>query len=151
MTAGELADLIQSQIKRLPWAATAGAIAGAKIIQEDAKARIGHYQGAVGEFPAWAPLADATKADRVRKGFSEDDPLLRSGELRDAIEVRPHREGAIVGIFEGAIAKIAVWMELGSRHAPPRPFLGPATIIKGEAAVAEIDSAVAEVFGSKKP
>jgi hypothetical protein len=41
-------------------------------------------------------------------------------------------------------------MEYGSRHAPPRPFLGPATFVKGEAAVAEIDSAVAKVFGVKK-
>src|SRR3954469_19854677 len=59
----------------------------AKIVQDEARAEVGHYQEGVGDFIAWPELADATKEDRLRKGYTENDPLLRSGELRDSIEV----------------------------------------------------------------
>lgn len=94
----------------------------AKIIQSDAQSRIGSYQDGIGGFPAWANLADATVADRISKGFTPDDPLLRTGTLRDSIEVKAEGNEAIVGTPD----EVALYQECGTSSIPPRPFLGPA-------------------------
>jgi len=96
----------------------------AKLVEKEAKSEIGTYQGAVGDFAAWADLAESTKEDRVRKGFSEDDPLLRSGELRDSIGMTMSTTGLEAQI--GSDLDIAVYQELGTEHIPPRSFLGGA-------------------------
>jgi len=93
-----------------------------KEIEETAKEEIGVYQPAYGPFDAWVPLAESTKADRVRKGYTEDDPLLRSGELRDSIESEVIGLAAIVGTK----SEIGLWQEVGTSNIPPRPFIGPA-------------------------
>lgn len=93
-----------------------------KIIQKDAQKRIGEYQGYTGPFNSWAPLAEATIADRVAKGFTPDDPLLRTGDLRDSIQVEAKGNEVIVG----SDSDIAMYQELGTEKIPPRPFLGPA-------------------------
>lgn len=95
-----------------------------KEIEETAKEEIGVYQPAYGYFDAWAPLAESTKADRVRQGYSEDEPLLRSGELRDSIESEVVRLAAIVGTK----SEIGLWQEVGTARIPPRPFIGPAYV-----------------------
>lgn len=95
---------------------------GGKVVQKDAQARIGEYQDGVGEFTAWANLAESTVNDRLSKGFSPDDPLLRTGSLRDSIEV--HEDGAEVVV--GSASDIALYQECGTDKIPPRPFLGPA-------------------------
>jgi len=96
---------------------------GAKIIQKDAQKRLGEYQDYAGPFNAWAPLADSTKADRVAKGFPEDEPLLRTGDLRDSIVVDAHGNEAVVA----SDSEVALYQEVGTdRGIPPRPFLGPA-------------------------
>jgi hypothetical protein len=46
----------------------------ARIVEKEAKDAIGHYQDASGPFGAWAELTDATKADRLAKGYSEYEP-----------------------------------------------------------------------------
>ncbi|HEV2700470.1 MAG TPA: hypothetical protein VGV09_02480, partial [Steroidobacteraceae bacterium] len=91
-----------------------------KRIEATAKKEIGTYQPEVGQFPAWAPLAESTMADRVAQGFPADEPLLRTGELRDSIshEVRGH-EVAI-----GSTSDVMVFQELGTSRIPPRPVLG---------------------------
>lgn len=92
------------------------------LVQRDAQRKIGEYQGHSGPFAAWADLADATKADRVRQGYSEDDPGLRSGEMRDSIEHQAdHREAHI-----GSNAEAMVQFELGNSRQPPRSALGAA-------------------------
>ncbi len=96
----------------------------ASIIEGAAKDEIGTYQSAVGSFPAWAELADNTKQDRINKGYSENDPLLRSGELRDSIS---HKADGLEAII-GSNSDIAVYQELGTGRIPPRPFMGPAAI-----------------------
>lgn len=96
----------------------------AKAVEKTAKAEIGDYQPAVGPFPAWAPLADSTKKDRVRQGYTEDDPLLRSGALRDSIS---HEVGAGEAVI-GSDSDIAIYQEMGTDKIPPRPFLGPAAL-----------------------
>lgn len=93
-----------------------------KIVRDDAQARIGTYQGAAGPFNAWQPLANSTIADRINKGFTPNDPLLRSGELRDSITSQVHGDKAIVG----SASDIALYQEVGTATIPPRPFLGPA-------------------------
>lgn len=96
----------------------------ANAVTETAKGEIGHYQQAIGPFPKWADLAEGTKIDRVQQGYPADDPLLRSGELRDSIENEVSRLEAVVG----SKSDIAVYQELGTDKIPPRPFLGPAVI-----------------------
>lgn len=97
-----------------------------KEIEETAKEEIGVYQPAYGAFESWAPLAEATKADRVLQGYSEDEPLLRSGELRDSIESEVVGLAAIVGTK----SEIGLWQEVGTSHIPPRPFIGHAYVRK---------------------
>lgn len=96
--------------------------AAAKLVQKDAQGRIGQYQAATGPFDAWAELADSTKKDRVNKGYTPDDPLLRDGTLRDSIEVEIAPLEAVIGSKED----IAAYQEFGTATIPPRPFLGPA-------------------------
>lgn len=95
---------------------------GAKAIQKDAKARIGHYQDGLGGFPAWEKLAESTVQDRVSKGFTPNDPLLRTGSMRDGIKAEAEGLHAVVGTTD----PIAEYQELGTPTIPPRPFLGPA-------------------------
>jgi phage gpG-like protein len=94
----------------------------AQIVEEEAKRVIGTYEY------GWAPLAESTKADRRRQGFAEDEPLLRTGEMRDSIE---HQSTA----FEASIGSNndkAVWQELGTSRIPPRSFLAGALQHKTE-------------------
>jgi hypothetical protein len=89
--------------------------------EAEAKAAIGTY--AFG----WPQLAESTQDERVAKGYSPNDPLLREGNLRDSIEhqVEATFEGA-EGVL-GSGEKTALWAELGtSRGEPPRPFLSEA-------------------------
>lgn len=89
-------------------------------IEKDAKEIIGHYQRSdTGPFPEWEELAPSSKADRVSKGFTPNDPLLRTGALRDSInhEVR----GRSVAV--GSDLDIAIYQEMGTATIPPRPFL----------------------------
>jgi phage gpG-like protein len=95
---------------------------GAEAIEKDAKSRIGSYQDGGGGFPAWANLAESTVADRLRKGFTPDDPLLRTGELRDSIRHQVRGTTASIGTPD----IVALYQEQGTSKIPPRPFLGPA-------------------------
>lgn len=113
-----------------------------KEIEETAKEEIGVYQPAYGPFDAWSPLAESTKADRVRLGYSEDDPLLRSGELRDSIE------SEIVGLtaIVGTKSEIGLWQEVGTDRIPPRPFIGPAYVRKIDPLMESIGRAISGSF-----
>lgn len=99
-----------------------GLKAAAELLEREAKAEFGTYQQAVGPFEAWPDLADATKADRVAKGFTENDPLLRSGGLRDSIQHEVEEWEAIIGSED----PIMLFQELGTERIPPRPVLGTA-------------------------
>jgi hypothetical protein len=108
----------------------------ANLIRDDAKAKLGTYQPATGGFNAWAPLSLERQTERVLDGFTANEPLLASGQLRDAIEASLQPGGAAVGVPHGPhiepggriedVGQIALEMETGSGGAPPRPFLGPA-------------------------
>ena len=123
-------------------AARRGLNNAAKIVEKQAKAKIGEYQEQTGPFIAWAELAESTKADRVRQGYSENDPLLRSGEMRDSIGTAMSLDGMEVQI--GSDSDIAVYQELGTKHIPPRSFLGGAVSDK----LPEIGQAIGREFVS---
>lgn len=94
----------------------------AVLIEKDAKAQIGYYQGVVGPFQDWAPLAESTEAEKARKGYALDAPLLRDGTLRDSIEHEVVDREAVIG----SKSDIAYYQEFGTATIPPRPFIGPA-------------------------
>lgn len=101
----------------------AGLVQVANRVRDAAKAKIGEYQEESGPFPAWEPLAASTLEEKERLGFSPpDNPLLRTGEMRDSISATVVGRDAIVG----STSDKALWHELGTKHIPPRPFLGPA-------------------------
>lgn len=107
-------------------------------VEKTAKSEFGVYQPGVEHFPAWPELADATKDDRVRQGFSEDEPLLRTGELRDTIGHETHGLQATVG----STSDVMVFHEFGTAKMPPRPVLGPA-VYRDKDAIEEILGAAA--------
>lgn len=118
----------------------AGLEEAAKIVEATAKEEIGRYQPAIGEFEAWPELADSTKKDRVYQGFTENDPLLRTGALRESISHIPElitMDGDSMEATIGSTSDIMVWQELGTKTIPPRPVLGPAAL-RNEGKIQEI-------------
>lgn len=94
----------------------------AVLIETTAKAELGTYQPAVGPFQDWAELTDSTKESRVHQGYTENDPLLRSGELKNSIS---HETGGLETVV-GSTSPVMEYMEFGTKNMPPRPVLGPA-------------------------
>ena len=107
----------------------------AVLVEGHAKAKFGEYQPEGGGFVAWAELADSTKQDRVAQGFTENDPLLRSGATRDSISHKVSSDEAQIG----SNSDILVYQELGTAHIPPRSVLG--------ATGAETADAVVRILG----
>ena len=105
----------------------------AKTIEQTAKEELGTYQPEVGPFGEWPSLADSTQVDRVRKGFTADDPGLRSGEMRESIE------HTVIGLEAeiGSNDQNLVYFEMGTTKQPPRPVLGPA-VVHNEHGIKEI-------------
>lgn len=151
-----LADEIDRRTVALPAAVREAAAAAGALAVEASKKMIGHYQPAVGDLPAWAPLTDATKADRTAKGFTPDDPLLRSGELRDAVEFKPAVDGVGIGVFgDSRLATIARAMEYGyynvraGRFVAPRSYIRGAVYVTLPAMIKEISGRVFAVLSGK--
>lgn len=88
-----------------------------QMVEDEAKELLGTYD----YNPRWPELADATKEDRLRKGFTENEPGLRTGEMRDSIHHERHGNTVHVGSDDDKL----VWFELGTIHQPPR------TVLKG--------------------
>jgi hypothetical protein len=93
------------------------------LIENDAKGQIGHYQAEAGSFPAWAPLAESTEAEKARLGYPADAPLLRTGAMQASFghTVESDTEGVV-----GSTDPTLIFHEFGTRKMPPRPVLGPA-------------------------
>ena len=124
---GFAAHLVASEVA-MHHAEHEGLERAARIVEAEAKSEIGHYQDAAGSFEGWAELAESTKADRAAKGFPEDEPLLRTGEMRDGIGHIVEGNEAVVGSNDDK----AVWQEFGTGRIPPRSFLGGAAVRRGE-------------------
>jgi len=105
---------------------------GCRILEDEAKAAIGTYRDGYN----WPQLADSTQEERARLGYPPNEPLLRTGELRDSIKHTV--ESADLG-FVGTNDAVAKYQEFGTSKIPPRPFLGGALHAKGEE--------IAECFG----
>ena len=125
-------------------AGNAGLRDAAEVVAIEAQAEVGHYQAAAGPFAAWAELADSTKEERVELGFTENDPLLRTGALRDSIGIVAADGRAVVG----SDSEVAVDMELGTSRVPPRSFLGGAAVRKEAVAVNLMAGSVVNVLAN---
>lgn len=108
-----------------------------KIVEKEAKHVIGTYEY------GWPQLAEATQEERVRLGYSANEPLLREtaygqpikwtgkkgkggSGLRDSISHYVEGDAGYVG----SDSKIAVYQELGTVTIPPRSFLAGAAMHK---------------------
>jgi HK97 gp10 family phage protein len=88
------------------------------MVEKEAKTAIGTYRY------DWTPLKPETVARKARG----DTPLLETGELRDSIQHTVVREGIEVVGYVGTNDPLAKYHELGTRHIPPRSFLGEAAM-----------------------
>ncbi|MBY0548721.1 MAG: hypothetical protein K2W95_15735 [Candidatus Obscuribacterales bacterium] len=99
-------------------------------VKAQAIANIGHYQNAVGNYPAWAQLAPATLDRKSRYGQglggNPDTPLYATGKLQRSIKYVVHRPSLSVHI--GSNVKSIVYTEFGTQDMPPRPLFGPAAM-----------------------
>lgn len=109
---------LSSRIAKLPLLEVA-----AQVIEVEAKSIMGEYQrNNMGPFVKWKELTPYTKRERLRLGYSENNPLVRSGKLRNSITHDTDVSGleAIVGSDDQRM----VYTELGTSKMPPRPVLG---------------------------
>ena len=138
-------------LRALPAAVEAAEHAGlehaARLIEAEAKAELGHYQDAAAPFPGWAELSDVTKADRVQQGFSENEPGLRNGEMRDSIKHQVGDKESVVGSDDEKL----VWFELGTSKQPPRSVLGIAAVRNVEKVAHAIGGSVAHAIAGRPP
>jgi len=116
----------------------AGLDRAAAAVEARAKAEIGTYQPAVGPYPEWAELAESTQAERERLGFTPNDPLLRTGGLRDSIGRTVGTDQAVIG----STSETMVFHEVGTERMPPRPVLAPALIASEEEVKRALGSAL---------
>ena len=131
-------------------------MAASRNVPEVAAVRIGRYaralaKGYIGqETPDWPPLAERTVADKQRLGFvnrvSATDPLLRTGSMRDSIELRLVRFEGGASAVVGSAERKALYQEIGTRNMPPRSFLARAMREVEPAAQAVLSAAVRGVF-----
>lgn len=109
-------------------------------IEKTARDEFGNYQPSTGPFPEWAELADATKEDRLRQGYTENDPLLRSGELMESSSHEVHGLEGVAGSTDPRM----VYLEFGTSKMPPRPVWGPALVKNHKAIQMMLGAAVVE-------
>ena len=101
--------------------------AAAEMIRDEAKAELGTYQEQEGPLLGWPELADSTKDDRVRLGYTENDPGLREGEMRESITCTARGNEAAVGSNDDKL----VWFDQGTNTGqPPREVLARAAFRK---------------------
>jgi hypothetical protein len=91
------------------------------LVETEAKRVIGTYDY------GWPQLAASTQAQRERLGFTPNDPLLRTGGLRESIG---HHVNGLESVDIGSNDPKARWQELGTDRIPPRPFLAGAAAQK---------------------
>lgn len=110
---------------------------GAKV-EKKAKAKLGEYQDGNGAHEAWDELAPMTKSQRVRLGYTENDPGLRSGKMRKSISHVSHELTTTIGSDDDNL----VYFEHGTKKQPPRSVLGAAAYESIDAIKKEFGDAV---------
>lgn len=131
----DLAALLQAKLATLPEAEHRGLDKGTAYLLERTREIPGHYQD------GWPQLAESTQADRVKKGFTPNDPLKRTGALAESYErtVLSHTEAAV-----GSNLDLAEYHEAGTSKMPPRPVLGASLAQNGQATADKIGAVVAK-------
>ena len=130
LTLQQFANRLAALAVEMPKRHQAALKVGAMIIEAEAKHEMGRYQDAAGPFVEWRLLAVRTVEDRIRKGFTPDDPLYRTGSLRQSIEHKVIGDTAHIG-SDDIRARL---LEMGDNRVPPRSYLGGAAVRKGEEA-----------------
>jgi hypothetical protein len=98
-------------------------------VQGEVQREIGNYQGAIGPFPAWAPLAQATLDTKANAGLGRgypDTPLYATGAFAQDVSFCVDLGSLSVTI--GTNAPEISYTELGTRTMPPRPIFGPSCL-----------------------
>jgi len=111
-------------------------------IETTAKDEIGHYQDAVGPFPAWPLLADSTEERKAALGYPLDSPLYATGEMQDSIGHETQGLEALIGATDEKM----VFHEFGTKNMPARPVLGPAAYTNKPAIELLVGAAVVAGF-----
>lgn len=158
-TPEEFAEFLALALSRYETEKREGMEAAGKMLETCAKDMIGEYQDAAGPFPEWAPLSPATLEGfghplagyipgKVEQGYAPpDNPLMRTGDLRDSIGHAAEENELSVG----STSEVAPYQEYGTPNAmypiPPRPFIGPAMFKEGEKAAKTIFEHVMKAFG----
>ena len=133
-TPTEFLRFLEERQRALSEAPEAGLEAVGERLEREAKAILGTYQREdMGPLAPWAELADRTKDERVRAGYSENDPGLASGVMQESVKHRV--EGNTVAI--GTDDPHALYFEHGTVKQPPRPFLSLAVWRHGREGIAE--------------
>jgi hypothetical protein len=122
----------------------------AELVEHDAKRKFGEYQEAVGDYPAWEKLKRSTINDRIRKRFSPDDPLYRTGDLMNSIYSKVDTSGKVAAV--GSDDPIMLWQEKGvpQNNLPARPVLGPA-LFQNKKKIQKIASEMMFAWLTNKP
>lgn len=118
------------------FAVPVGVGAACDLVLDTAKDIVGHYQREdMGPFEPWDELSPRTKDERTYLGFTPNDPLLRTGELRDSYErTVSGREGAVGSNLQKAL-ELELGLSGGVEYLPPRSVLGLAGFRQEEFAV----------------
>jgi hypothetical protein len=144
---GAFLSYLRNATYRNEEAGAAGIERAARLVKAEAVREIGRYQDEdLGPFLPWAELADGTKDERVREGFSENEPGLRFPPAD-----MPNSIGYVVGTREGVVGSDSQhleWFELGTVKQRPRSVLGLAAFRTAKDAVDAMASApVASLAG----
>jgi hypothetical protein len=118
----EFAAHLRKMESELPKVEEKALEAAAANLEAKIKSLIGTYSAK----PRWKEIAEYTKEDRSRKGFTPNDPLLRTGALRDSI----HHKVVDKVAYVGSDSDILVYQQLGTARIPPRAVFGNATVHK---------------------
>lgn len=134
------------------FAAPVGVGAACDLVLDTARGLIGHYQREdTGPFDPWDELAPRTKDERTYLGFTPNDPLSRTGELRDSYErTVSGREGA-VGSNLGKAVELELGLSGGEEYLPPRSVLGIAAFRQEESVVNLMCQPIAAALAGLKP
>ncbi|GCE89830.1 hypothetical protein MSKU15_1431 [Komagataeibacter diospyri] len=144
-TEAEFLSFLEGQRARVQEAQKVTMEVAANTLLKDARSTVGTYQREdMGPLPPWAALADSTKDDRVRQGYPENEPGLRSGEMRDSYQTRvPDAHHIVLGSNDPK----AVFFENGTVKQPPRPVIATALFRKHHDITRQIAKSLTRAIG----
>ena len=140
-------------IPAIPRAIHKGVEDGAVRIRKATQAQLGKYLDGPEPGLPTAPLADSTIDERIRLGFTPDDPGLRSGDMRDSYGERVSTAGLRVEASIGSDEIAAVVFEVGrleqGNYQPPRPELAVAAARNETAVVNGVSKMLVRTLSGK--